>query len=178
MAAETGFLIDGTVYEVPALTSLSLDEAEVLYDYADLTLDEILAKEYGSEAAEDEDWAVRWRNPHFRKALVHIAYQRGNPDMKRQTVAEVIGAANILSVLSGLQNVAVEEEALPLVSTSEPPESSLNGSLENAPNESTPTETPGDASPSALAPLAVPPTPIGATRSGTSSTLAQTSSGA
>ena len=42
MAAETesGFVIDGVVYEVPGLDTLTMDEAQVLYDYSGLGLED------------------------------------------------------------------------------------------------------------------------------------------
>jgi hypothetical protein len=96
VAAETGFNIDGTVYEVPMIDSLTTDEAQVLYDYSRLTLDDFVPPK-DETAEEKHDREEILRNPGFLRALMHIAYQRAHPQMRAAKVRALVGAANFVS---------------------------------------------------------------------------------
>ena len=148
MAAETtGFEINGTVYPVPTVDTFTMDEAQVLYDYSGLTIEDFLDEE-------DDETRDRSKNPGFTKALLHVAYQRGNPTLTRKAVEKVAGSVNSFDALEQLLRDTVEKlkaEAgdgeIPPAQTSEPDESSPSGSLENKNSSSPNTETPGNDSP-------------------------------
>lgn len=157
MAAETGFMIDGALYEVPSLDTFTMDEAQVLYDYSGLTIEDFAALE-----DEDENEQVdRLKNPGFMRALMHIAYQRGNEKLAPAKVKALIGAANLLS---SYEHLAVgEDDALPPESTTEPEQQSLRSSVEQ-------NEPSGDGSTKSSDGQVVPLEPITTLGSGTSST--------
>ena len=132
MAAETesGFLIDGVVYEVPGLDTLTMDEAQVLYDYSGLGLEDFAQSP--DETEEEAKARERlFRNPGLMRSLMHIAYQRKHKKLPASQIRSLVGAANVLDALQGLTTSEPEGEDVPLASTSEPSESSSNGSLEN-----------------------------------------------
>lgn len=115
MAAETqsGFIVDGTHYEVPTIDEFTLDEAQVLYDYCKLTLEDFAIIE-----AEDVDEDLvrqineKVRNPGFLRALLHIAYQRANPKLSAQKVKAAVGNAQLIEnfvALNGPEDEADEE---------------------------------------------------------------------
>ena len=72
---ESGFVIDGVVYEVPGLDTLTMDEAQVLYDYSGLGLEDFAQS---ADETEEETKARErlFRNPGLMRALMHIAYKR------------------------------------------------------------------------------------------------------
>lgn len=148
MAAETGFNIDGTFYEVPVLDSFDMDEAQVLYDYCGLTLEDFVPP---ADNTPEDDLAAReqrLKNPGFVRALIHIAYQRGNPDMKPAAVRDAVGHANMLEAYTALASVEPEEgePEVPPASTSEQPKPSVSGSLENDVSSVKPLVNGGDGS--------------------------------
>jgi len=143
-AENTGFEIEGKVYPVPTVDTFTLDEAQVLYDYSGLTIEDFLDDD-------NEDGRDRSKNPGFTKALIHVAYQRGNPTATKRTVERLVGSVNSLDALEQLLRDTVEKlraeketDADPPASTSEPNESSRSGSLANSPSSSPSTETPGN----------------------------------
>lgn len=111
----SGFDIDGTVYEVPTFDSFTLDEAQVLYDYSGLAIEDFVSAD--PDASEEEQEAHeqgiidKAKNPAFKRALLHIALQRGNPEMKAARVKEIVGKAKLLDVALGLADE--EDEASP-----------------------------------------------------------------
>lgn len=106
MDAETGFTINDQVYEVPAIDSFNMDEAQVLYDYSGLVIEDFTD-------AEDEAVAERFRNPGLIRALMHIAYQRKFPAMSPAKVRSLIGKANMIMALSSLPTEQQEDDARP-----------------------------------------------------------------
>lgn len=169
MAAETGFQIDGTLYEVPDMGTLTMDEAQVLYDYSGLTIEDFIGPE--DETPEDEQARERrLRNPGFMRALMHIAYQRGNPTIRATRVRQLVGGANVIAALETLVGDGPEEaDAAPLGSMSEPSGSSPSGSLENKPSSKPRPELPGNDSPTSTDEPGVILRPTGGSRSDTSS---------
>jgi len=157
VAAETGFMIDGALYEVPSLDTFTMDEAQVLYDYSGLTIEDFAVLE-----DEDENEQVdRLKNPGFMRALMHIAYQRGNEKLAPAKVRALIGSANLLS---SYEHLAVgEDDALPPESTTEPEQQLLKSSVEQ-------NEPSGDGSTKSSDGQVVPLEPITTLGSGTSST--------
>lgn len=99
---ESKFVIDGRDYEVPTLDSFDMDEAQVLFDYAGCVVEDFAPPhpEWSAEekAKHEEGQLGKVRNPAFKRALVHVAYQRGNPDTHPSRVREVVGKLNIIDV--------------------------------------------------------------------------------
>ena len=94
MAEGSRFVIDATDYPVPSLDSLDTDEGQLLYDLSGLGVEDfVFADDDGEAAAELER---KLRNPGFIRALMQIAYQRGNPGIKPATARSVIGKSNLL----------------------------------------------------------------------------------
>jgi hypothetical protein len=174
VAAETGFNIDGTVYEVPMIDSLTTDEAQVLYDYSRLTLDDFVPPK-DETAEEKHDREEILRNPGFLRALMHIAYQRAHPEIRAAKVRALVGAANFVSALETMGNPDEDEDGdgeVPPASTSEQPGSSPNSSLESTPSPPPTIATPGNGSANGSDAQEDLPATTTASRSDTSSTFA------
>lgn len=126
MAAETGFTIDGELYELPSIDTFTMDEAQVLYDYCGLTLEDFVEQQ-DETPEESEARERRFKNPGLLRSLMHIAYQRKHQKQNPSRVKALIGQANIITALEHL-NEDVEEDAVPLASTTEPKPSSERSS--------------------------------------------------
>jgi hypothetical protein len=169
MTDVTGFEIDGRVYEVPSLGTFNLDEAQVLYDYSGLVIEDflgLLPEATNAERQEhEEQMGARMRNPGLLRALMHIAYQRGNPREKTQRIKELVSNANALEAL--LEFVAAGSEGddeVPLASTTEPERSSETSSVDSSTSSGAPSESDTD-------PQGETPGSTGAGRSDTSPTV-------
>jgi hypothetical protein len=179
VAAETesGFVIDGVVYEVPGLDTLTMDEAQVLYDYSGLGLED-----FAQSADETEEEAKArerlFRNPGLMRALMHIAYKRKHTKLPASQIRTLVGAANVLDALQGLTTSEPEEDEIPLGLTSEPNAPSSSGSLENDSSTPPSSVTGGNGSPNGSDVQAGLPRATTTTRSATSSTSARESSAA
>lgn len=146
MAAETGLMIDGRLYEMPDVSTFTLDECQVLYDYSGLTLEDFVPL----DGETDDDHLARietmMRNPGWRRTILHVAYQRGNPKTPAARVKDLVGSANWLDPFTTLGNEPEEGEESPLASTSEPTGSSPRSSLENDNSPKPTNETDGNSS--------------------------------
>lgn len=149
MAAETGFMIDGALYGMPSLDTFTMEEAQILYDYSGLGLEDFALED------DDDEFAVKLKNPGFLRALMHIAYRRGNPKQPDSKVRKLIGAVNLIEAHAHL--AGGEDDADPPALTPEPDRQSLKSSGE-------PNETSGNASPTASDGQDSHPIPIGTTR--------------
>ena len=160
MDAETGFDINGTIYPVPPLDTFDMDEAQVLYDYSGLTLEDFA--EDADETPEDREARERkLKNPGFMRTLMHVSYQRRHRELKRQDVERLIGSANILQAYASL-SADVEDESLPPGQTTDPQPSSESGSVVSSTSSGKGSSTDSDERVSSLH-------RIGTTRSDTSS---------
>lgn len=133
MAAETetGFLIDGTIYEVPPLDSLDGDECLVFFDYCGLVQEDFAPLADETEEETDDRNQKQMRHPGFWLGLMHIAYRRKHRELKDAKVKALIGKTNRLEALSVLGAEETEDPEVPLGSTSEPDESSPRSSPVN-----------------------------------------------
>lgn len=134
MAAETGFMIDGTLHEVPGLDTLNMDEAQVLYDYSGLSIEDFVEPEDDAEKEEAQaELERKLRNPGFLRALMHIAYQRANPKLSGQRVKQAVGGAQLIGALEHLAADTEGDDAGPPASTTTPePSSPANSAGSNA----------------------------------------------
>jgi hypothetical protein len=97
--AEPKFIIQGSDYPVPEWISFTMDESEILYDKAKMTLDQA-----------DEDLVF---TPGLLSALMLIAYMRGNPGVSRKRAEMVIGAVPLADAIEHLAGEDEEEDAGP-----------------------------------------------------------------
>lgn len=111
------FVIDGATLEVPSFDSLTMGETIVLYEYSGVTLDQL-----------DEEKSVP---PGFIAGLMHVAYQRANPQAKKHTVRQLIEGCNLAEALSAFQQAQQEADPDPPESpqTSDATENASNGTL-------------------------------------------------
>jgi hypothetical protein len=172
VAAETGFMIDGSLYEMPSLDSFTMDEAQVLYDYSGLTIEDFAAPEDAKPNAQgdydlDEDQQQKMRNPGFMRALLHVAYQRGNPRMSHAKVKTLVGGVNVLALFEQLAGQQEGDAEDPPALTTEPAPSSQSDSVVWS-------ESSGDGSARSSDRPAVQPRRITTIGSDTSSTLGRT----
>lgn len=163
MAAENeaGIEINGELHEVPTLDSLDMDEAQVLYDYSGLVIEDFVQVP-GEEEEERQAREARFRNPGLMRALMHIAYQRANRDLKPAKVRELVGKANMLAAAASLAAGQVEDEESPLASTTEQEQLSQRSSVEPKTPSGSDSPTGSDQQDATLG-------PIGTGRSATSS---------
>jgi hypothetical protein len=111
-----GFEIDGARCPVPTLDSFTIDEAQVLYDYANLVLEDFAPAHPDASDEErekhDQGLLAKVRNPGFKRALMHVALQRANPDMPAKTVEQHVGRANALDAAVSMIGGDVEDPTL------------------------------------------------------------------
>jgi hypothetical protein len=162
------FVIDGTDYPIPTLDTFTMDEAQVLYDYAGCVLEDFAPAhpEWPAEEREayEREQLAKVRNPAFKRALVHVAYQRGNPDLSRARVNETVGSVNVLEVTLALlqEDDAGPPELTELTSRSEPSRQPPSDTPSNPEDSGTPSPN-GSALPDSL------PVPTGISASAMSS---------
>ena len=179
MDAETGFMLDGKIYEVPTLGSLTMGERRVMFELSGITQEDFAQDEDETKEEYDERTDKIARNPGFIEALMRIAYQRGNPGLKPNKVKLVIDRTPYLEAIETLgDDDAAEEPEVPLALTSEPAGSSENGSLDNNNSTAASSEHGGTSSGSGSEEPGSLRASTTDTRSGTSSTSALTSSAA
>lgn len=172
MAAETGFLIDGKVYEVPTLDSLTLDEAELMYQRCGIVQEDFVPLADETETERDERISTLTRHPGFMASLVQIAYQRGNPGAKMTQVKLVLEKTNRMEAFSTLAAAEEEPDAAPLALTSEPGGQSLSVSLGSSSSPKDSSGTSGSDSTNGSARQDADLATTGTSRSGMSSTSA------
>jgi hypothetical protein len=105
MASEPKFVIQGSDYPVPEWISFTMDESEILYDKAKMTLDQA-----------DEDLVF---TPGLLSALMLIAYMRGNPGVSRKRAEMVIGAVPLADAIEHLAGDEEEDAGPPSPAPSE-----------------------------------------------------------
>lgn len=149
MAAETiTFKIDQQEYEVPDIADLDMDEWQVMHDYAGLVLDDFAPSDDPDEEAAR---MRRLRQPAFTRALLHIGYQRANPELSPSQVRAVTGKAKLVRALEAMDAAVPDEDegdADPPASTPTPepsspenlPGSSGSGSAASEPSSDQPDE--------------------------------------
>jgi hypothetical protein len=103
------FVIGGKEYEVPEVDSFTMGEAIIVWDYCQLSLDEV---------------GDNGRHPGLIAAFMHIAYQRGNPESEKVKVRELIEESSLVAAMEKLGG----DDANPPIRTTEEPPSSLPSS--------------------------------------------------
>lgn len=93
-----GFEIDGKVYSIPPIDTLTLYEERVLYLYADAVIRDFIpphpdANEEDLRAFEVYQ-ARKLRNPDLKRALAYIAFRRQNPEVDEGDILKAIDQIN------------------------------------------------------------------------------------
>ena len=128
-----GFEIDGRDYPVPTVFQLTMGEAQVLYDYSGYTLEDFIPP-----MPDEEDTRLsRLKDPSFKRAMVHIAYQRGNPELEAGAIRAVVDQAPMWETTLSM---LVEDEEDPT------PDSQRQPEPKNSPSEPSSTEDSGSPS--------------------------------
>lgn len=143
-----GFSLDGQVYPIPTLDSFNLDETIVLYDYCGLTMEDFApAGEEDDPEEYERDRRKKMSHPGFLKALLHVAYARGNPKLPAGRVKAVVGQANFISSVEDLLETGEEDEAVDPTQepTSELEPSSPRSSEGSSESSGTPSSSDSDA---------------------------------
>lgn len=120
--AEAGFEIEGRVYPIPEIGTFDMDEAQVLWDYAELALEDFaLADPDASEeeqSAHEKALERKIRNPAFKRSLLVVAYHRGNPTVPLAKVKELMGRVNMVAALEAFVDEEEGEASPPAESES------------------------------------------------------------
>lgn len=96
------FEINGTGYEIALPSTFDMDEAQVFYDYTGFVVEEIWLKDLG--------WDELGGRPGFLNALLHISYQRGNPELSSDDIKASIGKLNRIEMFGSLLNAILPDE--------------------------------------------------------------------
>lgn len=135
---EPGFRVEDRMYPVPPIDTFTFGELETLYDYTGLTI-----YDWGRRLMDEgsERWSRATSAPSFNACLVHVAYQRGNPDTPADTVRDLVRDLHWLDVIAGLMTAEDDDlgEASGTMSVPGP-------SSETRPNENESTKTPSQPS--------------------------------
>lgn len=176
---ELGFKIDGKVYPIPTLDSFDMDEGQILWDIAQTTIEDFVP--VGDDASEEEieahgrELQGRVKNPAFLRALMTVAYRRGNPKLPIGRIRDVISRSNHVQAMTDFLRASATaaragDPRVPLGPETEQPTSfdgssvNLSGSSGNGSRQSS--DVPDEI-----------PAPTGAMRSDTSLMSVPTGSG-
>lgn len=146
----TGLILDDFTSRTPVVSVMrgevarledAIEDAKTDVERVPLEKEFAETKELLAEAeaavTEEERQAERERKrklaqPGFTRALVQIAYQRANPDAKRDVAEKFASKAKLVPLTQDLFEQAMEDEVpVPLASTPEPEQSSPSGSGAN-----------------------------------------------
>lgn len=109
------FVIDGKDYPIPTFDSFDMDEAQILYDLSGLTLEDFAIPDEDEDPDAAAELERKMRNPGFIRALMEVAYRRGNQGVTVARVKSVIGRSNLVTAyenwLEGLVDAGPPEEA-------------------------------------------------------------------
>lgn len=88
------FEIDGRDYPVPSVFTMTMGEAQVLYDYSGYTLEDFVPP----LPDEPDTRIAKLKDPAFKRAMVHIAFQRGNPDTSPDEVRQLVDGVQMMDM--------------------------------------------------------------------------------
>jgi hypothetical protein len=130
-----GFTIEGKVYASVPMQEWDMDESQILYDYTGLGLEDFAIDPDLPPSDQYEEILRYLKNPGFVRTLLHIAYRRGNPNLKPDRIRQAVGAVNAMQAISEFINdVGDNDDAGPPALMTELEKPSENGSVES--NES------------------------------------------
>lgn len=128
------FVIDGSEYPAPTLDTFDMAERRVMFELAGIVEEDFLREDDESEDDRQKRVTKLTRHPGFMEALMHVAYARGNPELKRAKVQELIDRTNYQDAIHKWGEEQSEDDAVPpeLESTSEPEEASLSETVDSS----------------------------------------------
>lgn len=125
MAAETGFKIDGKLYEHPFHT-WDLDDAQELFDRAGLTIEDwVITRDPETDKEEAQRISEKFRNPRVIRVLAAIAYWKEHKDVPFEEILKLVGPVRFVDIWESLAG----DDADPPASTTEPVEQSQTSSV-------------------------------------------------
>lgn len=159
-AAPKTFTISGAEYEIPVVATFDIDEAEILWGYCHLGLEDLVPDSDGTWSEErNEEILTHMKNPAFRKTLLHVAYRRSNPDASSKEIEKQIGKVSNLESLAAWMGQFTGDDANP------PAQESTSNQQEPSSKSLADSNTiSGGGSPTTSAEPDGQPEPIGATR--------------
>jgi hypothetical protein len=92
--------IDGVEYDFPDINTVTLDEAQILYEQSGLTLDKVGELPEGSF------------HPGFIKGMLYIAVHRARPELKKDELNERLGELKLTEMNEVFQDTQ-EDDARP-----------------------------------------------------------------
>lgn len=134
MAAETldntttKFELDGRTYEVPDFLDLDLDDWEIVWDEASISLTDFSSVD---DEEKDEARLRRLSSPRVERAFIMVALRRARPDDDMDTIRADAGRIKLMPYLMG--QAGVEENPTP---ASEPERSSKENSASSSESSS------------------------------------------
>lgn len=150
---EAKIAINGVEYPIPTADTFDLDEAEILWNYAQTTIPDLLFE------------SGRLFQPGVLRAVLHVALRRHDPAATAEEIRAAIGTVNVFALIESFARLAEDDADPPAEPTpnepqkSEPPRS--DGSSRTSSGVSS---TNGTSAPESDLPR------IGIQRSGTSAT--------
>lgn len=99
MSDELIFVIDGDEYPCPDIASFNMAERRVMFDLSGIVEEDFAQGEDETDDEKAERVGKLTRHPGFIESLMHIAYSRGNPELKRAKVQAVIDQTNYMEAI-------------------------------------------------------------------------------
>lgn len=99
MADELIFVIDGAEYPCPDIASFNMGERRVMFDLSGIVEEDFAQGDDETDEEKEARVGKLTRHPGFIESLMHIAYARGNPELKRPRVQDVIDNTNYLEAI-------------------------------------------------------------------------------
>lgn len=127
-----GFEIDGTHYEIPSLNTLTLDEEEILYRYADCVVQDFVPAhpDWDDQTTAAHNFLLnqRVRNPRLKGTLAYLAYRRKNTDVTEEEGMQIVSQVNALAL--DVAMLSPEDDESPPAQSSQSEPSHSNGHIE------------------------------------------------
>ena len=103
------FVIEGERCPLPDVASFTMGERRVLYELAGIVQEDFLREEEEDDDEYDARILGLTRHPGFMETLMHVAYQRKHPELKRDKVRAVIERTSFREAVSEWEEEDVEE---------------------------------------------------------------------
>lgn len=93
------FVIDGNDYLCPDIASFNMAERRVMFDLSGIVEEDFAQQDDETHDEKEVRVGKLTRHPGFIESLMHVAYARGNPDLKRARVQAVIDQTNYMEAI-------------------------------------------------------------------------------
>lgn len=141
---ELAFIIDGNEYPSPDIGSFTMDERRVMFELSGFVQEDFLPNDDETEDDHTARVTRMTRHPGFMESLMHVAYQRKHPELKRQKVAGVISRTNFVEAIEKWgegEDDAGPPESLPVTSEHDRPSPNGHATLNASSGEPSPTSS-------------------------------------